>query len=88
MVTIYSGKVDFVFLVDGSGSICNNNGLCDNWRTITTFISNIASKLSVGVDGSHVGMITFGSRANLIWDLNTLVFNSLICLTRNNRNII
>ncbi|KAK2180405.1 hypothetical protein NP493_444g02002 [Ridgeia piscesae] len=65
-------KVDFVFIVDGSGSICGNQpNECDNWRSIKQFLRSVVSKMSVGPNGSKVAMVTFGSIGNLIWDLDT-----------------
>ena len=73
--TCTNAKLDIVFAVDGSGSICDNdptfqNGRCNNWNNMVAFIENIVNFLGVGRDASRVGLLTFANEADVKWALD------------------
>jgi len=47
--------VDVVFCVDNSGSIGE-----DNWPLMLDLVKSLVSKLNVGPEGTHVGLVDFG----------------------------
>ena len=49
-------QADIVFMVDGSGSIG-----AANFVKLENFVKNIVSKLDVGVNGVHVGLMQFSN---------------------------
>lgn len=71
-------KIDLGFLVDGSGSICDNdkNGLyddpdnpgrqlCNNWQSVKDFMVQFVQELgNIDEDGNRVGLATFANEAN------------------------
>lgn len=68
-------NVDLVFVVDGSGSICDNDPTktdsgCRNWQQVKRFITEFVSVMEPSVDGTHVGLVSFGSSANLLLTLD------------------
>jgi uncharacterized protein YegL len=73
--TIYSAEVsalsvddcvlDLVFVVDSSGSIGS-----PNWGTMMTFLNSITSDLTIGPDNVHVGLVVFGTDAQVTFDLD------------------
>ena len=73
--TCASAKLDIIFAVDGSGSICDNdptflNNRCNNWDLMITFIENIVNFLGIGRDASQVGLVTFANEAIVQFGLN------------------
>jgi len=56
---------DLIFVVDSSGSI----GI-DNWRRVLDFINNIIDQVGVAPQGTHVGLVTYGNRAHIQFNLN------------------
>jgi hypothetical protein len=60
-----------VFIVDGSGSICENDPVrytengrgCKNWELVVQFVINFVEALQPSADGSHVGLISFATTA-------------------------
>ncbi len=70
-------RVDMVFLVDESGSICGDdpksivNGRCQNWTGITDFLNVIVEHLTINQDKARVAMVAFGNEARLIFNLTT-----------------
>ena len=75
-------KIDLVFLVDGSGSICDNdsggtrndpknNGklTCDSWELVKQFMIEFVAKLNVGLQDTRVGLATFANNANVVFKL-------------------
>lgn len=64
-------KADVVFCVDNSGSIrdTNKEGV-DNWQLVINFIAALAEQVNINTDGTHVGLVDFGNRGYLEWDLN------------------
>ena len=70
-IFLLPGKVDFVMILDGSGSICNNQGgTCANWLATLKFVNDVVNGMAIGPDDSRVALITFGSIGNLIWPLD------------------
>ena len=74
--TCANAKLDIIFAVDGSGSICDNdptfvNNKCNNWDNMINFIENIVEFLSIGPSASKVGLLTFANDANIKWTLDT-----------------
>lgn len=61
-------SVDLVFVVDGSGSICDfdpplySNGRgCNNWQQIVTFIVQFVQSMQPSVQGTHIGLISYAT---------------------------
>ena len=71
--------LDLVFVVDGSGSICDNDPnfqygtdiTCDNWNFILKFMEDFVNDMDVGLSATRVGLVTFASTATLGWNLKT-----------------
>lgn len=70
--------IDLAFVVDGSGSICDNDPLndrnvpgCPNWNLVLGFISEAVTELSIGVNDAHVALIMFANDGITQWDLST-----------------
>ena len=66
--------LDLVFIVDGSGSICENDpsfrsGSCDNWRFVITFMVNIVETLGIDQGRTRVGLVLFSTDAVVRWTL-------------------
>ena len=73
------GILDIVFVVDESGSICDNDDtfnadqkICDNWRSVRRFLTQFISNndLIISETGSHVGMVTYRDDVTVDWPLN------------------
>ena len=71
--------MDIVFIVDESGSICDNDdtfevstGLCDNWLFVRKFLEEFVANdlLDISPDGTHVGMVTFRDDVTIDWGLD------------------
>lgn len=72
-------RVDLAFLVDGSGSICDNDpskseqdgiATCNNWISLKRFLQEIVSNLDIGESRTRIALITFANDAELIFDFN------------------
>ncbi len=66
MLTACSGgTADIVFVVDRSGSICNDETVfeCDNWDLVLNFMENMVGELTIGSDATRVGVISYGNQA-------------------------
>lgn len=70
-----STVVDLVFLIDTSGSICNDAGVtyCDNWGEIRNFTNLVIDQLTIGPSNTRVGLVQFGTLQDTksIFFLNT-----------------
>ena len=74
-----SAPLDLVFLIDGSGSICDSdplfyygyNSTCNNWLYVVQFLDAFVDSLTVGPTETRVGLILFASKADIRWNLNT-----------------
>jgi collagen type VI alpha len=69
--TVIVCKADVVFCVDNSGSIRDSevNGE-NNWQKVLDFLVALAERLSISQDGTQVGLVTFGNKAYMEFDLN------------------
>ena len=56
---------DLVFVLDSSGSVCNNEGVntCDNWESILQFVNEIIDELAIGNSETRIGIVVFGNMA-------------------------
>ena len=57
-------KVDLVFVVDGSGSICSNqetNNNCRNWRNVLNFLASIVDLMNIQPGIDRVAFVQFGN---------------------------
>jgi hypothetical protein len=56
---------DVVFVVDSSGSICNNEAVttCANWQAMLNFIEMIVSRLTIGPNNIRVGFVRYANKA-------------------------
>jgi len=63
-------KLDIVFAVDGSSSICGELSSCPNWNFILQFIHKIVESLTIGPHDAKVSFVTAGDTLKMEWDLN------------------
>lgn len=70
-------ELDIVFVVDESGSICDQDPtfnprtqLCRNWVSVRNFLAEVVQALPVGVRGTHVGLITYRGEVVVDWLLD------------------
>lgn len=65
-------KLDLLFLVDGSSTICNGKppDNCPNWKANLRFINTIVSSLTIGPDNTKVAFVKYGNEAVVRWNLN------------------
>ena len=70
---------DVAFVIDASGSICDddstfyeNNGqsTCQTWELVKEFMRRITDVLPIDYDRTKVGIVQFGNEAEVIWYLN------------------
>ena len=77
--------VDLVFVVDGSGSICDTDpkfvygrdSTCSNWGFIVSFLRNFITSITttgLSYPDLRVAMVQFASNSELRWDLGRLEF--------------
>lgn len=66
-----TGATDIIFVVDRSGSICNNENVpgCDNWDAVLEFMEGLAEDLDIGADATRVGIVVYGNIAYTIVSL-------------------
>ena len=58
--------MDFIFVLDSSGSIGR-----DNYQSVREFVKNfIKSGLTIGPDDDQVGVIIFGDNAQVVFNMN------------------
>ena len=69
--------LDIVFVVDESGSICDedpsfdrNTQICNNWRAVRAFLREFVLNLRIGDDDIHVGLLTFRDNVEVDWLLD------------------
>ena len=70
--------IDLVFIIDGSGSICDppprdDTGGCPNWNFVTNFVAEFVRILEISKDGNHVAIVTFNDNARTAVYLNEYV---------------
>lgn len=64
--------MDLAFVVDSSGSICNDEGgPCANWDSLLTFIKELVQSMIIGENDVRCAMIEFDSYAWIRWNLTT-----------------
>ncbi len=61
-----------MFIVDGSGSICQNEIVttCPNWELVTSFVALVVEALVVDETNAHVGLIKFSSDTTVVLELD------------------
>ena len=61
------GTTDLIFVVDASGSICNDEPVstCENWETVLSFMDGLIEGLVVGAEDTRVGVVVYGNFAYL-----------------------
>jgi hypothetical protein len=72
--------IDLVFIVDGSGSICDNDPslrilpddsvTCENWEQVQGFITGVARRLQVGPDGAQMALVTYANAGRVYFNLD------------------
>ncbi len=76
--------IDLAFIVDASGSICDNDATavrdqngnvvsCNNWLLVKNLLNQVTRDLVIGERDAHLGLVLFSGRVDLIFDLNRLV---------------
>ncbi len=75
----YGPAFDVVFILDSSGSIQDNAppGV-NNWQFVLDVVMNFVSSVKIGVDGVHVGLVTFSNDATKVFGLNDYTDLSLM----------
>ena len=68
--------LDLALVVDGSGSICENdlsyaNGKCDNWRAVINFLADLVNVMDIDGGKARVGLVLFSTDAEVRWSLGT-----------------
>jgi hypothetical protein len=69
-----------VFVVDGSGSICDDNpgytngSGCNNWILIVNFVVDFVQSMQPSREGTHIGLLSFASQAIYLSGLDKLAF--------------
>ena len=61
-----TAKIDFVFLIDASGSIGT-----DNFNNIRTFLKSITGRFKLGIDAIQVGIVKFHDDNTIALELST-----------------
>jgi len=56
---------DVIFVVDSSGSI-----QIENWPHVLNFMNSVIDKIGVSQYGTHIGLVTYGNKAHIIFNLN------------------
>jgi len=56
-----TSRTDIVFAIDSSGSINQNNA--QNWNIMLSFFNNVISRLNVGLDRTHIGIVVYSNNA-------------------------
>ena len=66
-------NLDIAFVLDGSGSVCNNRGVdtCHNWELLVDFVYDIveSDSVKIGYSESQVAVIVFSSTVEIKWYL-------------------
>lgn len=75
--------LDLAIAVDGSGSICGNNGLagCLNWPLVLDFIELVVNKLEISATSARLSLITFSNGIEKAFLFNELVFILFSCFS-------
>jgi hypothetical protein len=71
LITVCAAKLDIVFVIDGSSSVCNGSPQpCKAWTDGLQLIYNIVDKWTIGENDFKVGLVKFGTDATVEWDLS------------------
>ncbi len=73
--------LDIIFIVDDSGSICDNDDSalrdqndnivdCNNWSFLKLFVRQILTSLTLGERDTRVALIRFSNRIDVIFGLD------------------
>ena len=54
-------KIDLVFLVDSSRSLCGSDQQCSEWQDILDFVNSVINQLNVGKDHTRIGFVRYSS---------------------------
>lgn len=73
--------MDLCFIIDSSASICNVEmrcdddtvKTCDSWKATISLMHKFVENLDIGVNGTRVAVVVFGSDGELRWDLTRYV---------------
>ena len=71
-------QADVCFVIDSSGSICENDASsasCSGWKLLLSFITNVIDAFDIGYDQTRVGVVIFSDDASLVIPMN-LYLNS------------
>ena len=71
-------QADVCFVIDSSGSICENYAFttsCSSWKLLLSFITNVIDAFDIGYDQTRVGVVIFSDDALLAIPMN-LYLNS------------
>ncbi|KAK2161027.1 hypothetical protein LSH36_122g02004 [Paralvinella palmiformis] len=69
--------IDLAFIVDGSGSICDNDPTrqiidnqvtCNNWRSVVNFISGAVDRLNIGAQDAQIALVTFADKGSVYFN--------------------
>ena len=67
-------KIDLVFVVDSSNSICptgiDENNVCENWMLMRGFLENLVNMLPLANGYARVGLVLFGYEGHRQFGLN------------------
>ena len=62
----YAGQVDLIFVLDSSGSVSSYE-----WEYLQQFTSNVIGQFTLGPRDTQVGVVNYGSRAEILVELGT-----------------
>lgn len=64
---------DIVFVLDSSGSICNNENVetCNNWENMKSFVITLIDRFPIGPTETQVGLVRYANAAESMFFLNT-----------------
>lgn len=63
-------QVDLTFVIDGSGSICQDQEPnCQNWRYILSFLNSIVDHMNIGLNNDRVALVQFANKGKVEFGL-------------------
>lgn len=62
-------KIDLLFTLDGSSTICGGTERCPIWDAILEFCKNIVNGLTIGLNDTRVAFVTDYNKSEVNWDL-------------------
>lgn len=80
--------MDLVFVLDGSGSICDTDPnfeygkdtTCDNWEFIVRFVADFVTDMDISPSSTRIALVTFATDANVAFDLTKYADADFNCL--------